>query len=159
MDKEQSCSRDSFVLKSLKRLKLQHLWHGAQPVRSGDYFAKWIYLVWCYVAQQHSRRHITPCLNEQSEAELSEFINTVQGPPAPVWLHLTLQEPTPVSSEPVQISHPSECTTVRETTFVREAWQTLCTRKTGNTELKTHRVWLKVCMTNLICVLWSYDLI
>lgn len=23
------------------------------------------------------RRHITPCLNEQSEAELSEFINTV----------------------------------------------------------------------------------
>lgn len=66
-------------------------------------------------------RHITPCLNEQSEAELSEFINTVQGPPAPVWLHLTLQEPTPVSSEPVQISHPSECTTARETTFVREA--------------------------------------
>lgn len=24
-------------------------------------------------------RHITPCLNEQSEAELSEFINTVWG--------------------------------------------------------------------------------
>lgn len=67
------------------------------------------------------RRHITPCLNEQSEAELSEFISTVRGPPAPVWLCLTLQEPTPVSSEPVQISHPSECTTARETMFVREA--------------------------------------
>lgn len=87
MDKEQRCSRNSFVLKRLKRLKLQHLRHRRTHRRTFNH---------------------APTAGHTSGVSWNHhFLDR----PGQAWLDATRREPTPGSSEPSRTSHLSECTT------------------------------------------------
>lgn len=87
MDKEQRCSRNSFVLKRLKRLKLQHLRHRRTHRRTVNYA----------LAAGHA----------SGVSWNHHFLDQ----PGQAWLDVTRRGPTPGSSEPSRTSRRSECTT------------------------------------------------
>lgn len=166
MDKEQSSSRDNFVLIRLERLKLQCLQQGAQPFRPNNYAAMLLTWTACWnVTQQYylaEWRHAnSPYLRNVRKRRVRQklvghrAVNMGKDRPGQAWVNVTLWEPIPVSSEPSQTSHHSKCTTATETKSVKEEGP-VCKDMTQDRHDMTSDYEL---LTNLICVLGSNDLI
>lgn len=91
VDKEQRCSRNSFVLERLKSPKLQHLQR-----RRTDRQTVTVIMLWL------PDTHVW-----------AGFI--IMDQPGQAWLDVTLREPIPGSGEPSRTSRPSDWTTATQT--------------------------------------------